>query len=41
MMQDKRKELDKETPLGDILEKLEQTKASIRTKLEHPFRVIK
>jgi transposase, IS5 family len=41
MMPGKRKALDKETPLGAILEKLEQTKASIRAKVEHPFRVIK
>jgi len=41
MMPGKRKALDKGTPLGAILEKLEQTKASIRGKVEHPFRVIK
>ena len=41
MMPGKRKALDKHTPLGAILEKLEQTKASIRAKVEHPFRVIK
>ena len=27
--------------MGAILEKLEQTKASMRAKVEHPFRVIK
>ncbi len=37
----KRKALDKDSPLGAILEKLEKTKASIRAKVEHPFRVIK
>ena len=41
MMPGKRKALDKHTPLGAILEKLEQTKASIRAKVEYPFRVIK
>ena len=41
MMPGKRKTLDKTTPMGAILEKLEQTKASIRAKVEHPFRVIK
>jgi IS5 family transposase len=41
MMPGKRKALDKATPMGAILEKLEQTKASIRAKVEHPFRVIK
>ena len=37
----KRKVLDKSTPMGEILDKLEQTKARIRAKVEHPFRVIK
>jgi len=37
----KRKVLDKSTPMGAILDKLEQVKASIRAKVEHPFRVIK
>ena len=41
MMPGKRKALDKGTPMGAILEKLEQTKASIRAKVEHPFWVIK
>lgn len=41
MMPCKRKALDKETPLGAILEKLEQTKASIRAKVEHALRDIK
>lgn len=37
----KRKVLDKDTPMGAIMDQLEQTKASIRAKVEHPFRVIK
>jgi IS5 family transposase len=37
----KRKALDKSTPMGAILDKLEQTKARMRAKVEHPFRVIK
>jgi IS5 family transposase len=37
----KRKVLDKSTPMGAILDQLEQVKASIRAKVEHPFRVIK
>ena len=37
----KRKALDKSTPMGEILDKLEQVKARIRAKVEHPFRVIK
>ena len=41
MMPGKRRVLDKSTPMGEILEKLEKTKASIRAKVEHPFRVIK
>jgi IS5 family transposase len=41
MMPSKRMAMDKNTPMGAILEKLEQTKASIRAKVEHPFRVIK
>ena len=41
MMPSKRQALDKDTPMGAILEKLEKTKASIRAKVEHPFRVIK
>jgi IS5 family transposase len=41
MIPSKRRALDKDTPMGAILEKLEQTKASIRAKVEHPFRVIK
>jgi IS5 family transposase len=30
-----------ETPLGELLEKIEHAKASIRAKVEHPFRVVK
>jgi IS5 family transposase len=37
----KRKALDKSTPMGAILDQLEQAKARIRAKFEHPFRVIK
>lgn len=37
----KRRALDKSTPMGAVLEKLEHLKASIRAKVEHPFRVIK
>lgn len=29
------------TPLGELLEKIEQLKASIRAKVEHPFHVVK
>lgn len=41
MMPGKRKALDKTTPMGGILHALEKTKARIRAKVEHPFRVIK
>ena len=37
----KRKVLDKSTPMGAILDQLEQVKARIRAKVEHPFRVVK
>lgn len=37
----KRKALDKSTPMGEIMDTLEQTKARIRAKVEHSFRVIK
>jgi IS5 family transposase len=37
----KRRVLDKSTPMGAIMDQLEKTKASIRAKVEHPFRVIK
>ncbi len=41
MMPSQRKALDKTTPMGVILDALEKTKARIRAKVEHPFRVIK
>jgi IS5 family transposase len=41
MMPGKRKAIDNDTLMSAILGKLEQTKASIRAKVEHPFRVIK
>lgn len=37
----KRRALDKSTPMGAILDKLEHVKARIRARVEHPFRVIK
>ena len=37
----KRRALDKQTKLGAVLDKVEQLKASVRAKVEHPFRVIK
>jgi IS5 family transposase len=37
----KRRALDKSSPWGDLLDKAEQMKASVRAKVEHPFRVIK
>lgn len=37
----KRRALDKTTRLGQLKDQLEQLKASIRAKVEHPFRVIK
>jgi len=38
----KRRELDKENnPIDALVEKVEKLKASIRAKVEHPFRVIK
>lgn len=36
-----RRKLDKNHPMGRLLNQLEQVKASIRAKVEHPFRVIK
>ena len=41
MMPSHRKALDKTTPMGAIMEALEKTKAQIRARVEHPFRVIK
>ena len=37
----KRRVLDKTTRIGALKEKLEKLKASVRAKVEHPFRVIK
>jgi transposase, IS5 family len=37
----KRRALDKNSPWGRLLDKAEQLKASVRAKVEHPFRVIK
>ena len=37
----KRKVLDKSTPMGAIVDQLEQAKARIRAKVEHAFRVVK
>jgi IS5 family transposase len=37
----KRRALKKDEPMGAMLDKLEQVKARIRAKVEHPFRVIK
>ena len=37
----KRRALDKQTPWGKLLDQAEQLKASVRAKVEHPFRVIK
>ena len=36
-----RRELDKDKPLEALIDQLERTKASIRAKVEHPFRVLK
>ncbi len=37
----KRSALDKNSPLDAVLEKIEKLKATVRAKVEHPFRVIK
>jgi transposase, IS5 family len=37
----KRNALDKDSPMGAVLDQLEHFKASIRAKVKHPFRVIK
>jgi IS5 family transposase len=37
----KRRALDKNTPLGEVIDQIEKLKASVRAKVEHPFRVIK
>ena len=36
-----RRALDKDKPLDELIEQLERTKARIRAKVEHPFRVLK
>lgn len=41
MKHTKRRQLDKERPVQALVEKVEQIKASIRAKVEHPFRVLK
>ncbi len=41
MKHSKRRQLDKERPVQALLVKVEQIKASIRAKVEHPFRVLK
>ncbi|RCW76673.1 DDE family transposase [Pseudorhodoferax soli] len=41
MRSGKRKLLDKNKPVEDLSDRLERIKASIRAKVEHPFRVIK
>ena len=37
----KRRALDKHSPWGSLLDKAEKLKASVRAKVEHPFRVVK
>ncbi len=37
----KRRALDKSDPINALIDKVEQLKASVRAKVEHPFRVIK
>jgi len=37
----KRRALDKTTPIDALIDKVERLKASIRAKVEHPFRVLK
>ena len=41
LMPSKRKQLDKTGKLGELLDKIEKLKASVRAKVEHPFQVIK
>jgi IS5 family transposase len=41
IMPDQRKAMDKSRPVNSLSEQLEKLKASIRAKVEHPFRVIK
>jgi IS5 family transposase len=37
----KRRALNKQSPWGNLIDKAEQLKASVRAKVEHPFRVLK
>jgi hypothetical protein len=37
----KRRTLDKASAMGALLDRIEHLKASVRAKVEHPFRVIK
>ena len=37
----KRRALDKASAMGAVLDQIEHLKASVRAKVEHPFRVIK
>jgi IS5 family transposase len=37
----KRRALDKQSPWGSLLDQAEQLKASVRAKVEHPFRILK
>ena len=41
MLPGKRRALDKSQPIGAMIDEVERIKASIRAKVEHPFRVIK
>ena len=41
MMPSKRKPLNPQTALGQLLEQAKKVNAKIRAKVEHPFRVIK
>jgi IS5 family transposase len=41
MRPDKRKLLNTDTKPGAMLDKIEYLKASVRAKVEHPFRLIK
>ena len=41
MQPGKRKALDKSSRLGGLIDQIEKIKASVRAKVEHPFRVIK
>lgn len=36
-----RRALDKDRPLEALIDQLERTRASVRAKVEHPFRVLK